>query len=251
MSALTVAFVGQCHTVGYPGVPPDAAFPEVCRADLQASRRERHVRVHLQPYYHPSELVEAVREALVQQPRVVVIEVVGWLAVVGTRAVDLSRLPSGVRSAYERVRHFRHVAHAVARRVPRGAELIATRIAASVLKPLLPRYPRPSVAEYESAVVHALELVRSTPGADAVIQGPGAPNLTLDGRGIAGDAVARYREVREMAQRVAAAHGVLFVDRWDTVTGAFYTDNSVRPAAGAHSVWGHLLAEELLRAGLV
>lgn len=251
MSALTVAFVGQCHTVGYPGVPPDAAFPEVCRADLQAARPDREVRVHLQPYYHPSELVEAVTKALAQRPRVVVIEVVGWLAVVGTRAVDLSRLPSGVRSAYERVRHFRHVAHAVTKRVPRTAELITTRIAGSVLKPLLPRYPRPSVAEYESAVVHALELVRDAPGVDAVLQGPGAPNLSLDARGIAGDAVARYREVHGMAQRAAAAHDVLFVDRWDTVTGSFFTDNSVRPTAGGHSVWGHLLAAELLRAGLV
>ncbi|HYC93850.1 MAG TPA: hypothetical protein VEO54_31905 [Thermoanaerobaculia bacterium] len=251
MTALTIAFVGQCHTVGYPGVPPDAAFPEVCRADIQASRPERDVRVHLQPYYHPSELSGAVREALARQPRVVVIEVVGWLAVVGTRAVDLSRLPSGVRSAYERVRHFRHVSHAVARGVPRGAELIYTKLAGSILKPLLPRYPRPDVAEYESAVGQALELVRDAPGVDAVLQGPGAPNLDLDARGIATDAVARYRDVREMAQRAAASQGVLFVDRWDTVTGAFFTDNSVRPTAAGHSVWGHLLAAELLRAGLV
>lgn len=251
MTELTLAFVGQCHTVGYPGVPPDAAFPEVCRADLQASRPEQHVRVHLQPYYHPGELVRAVTRALAQRPRAVVIEVVGWLAVVGTRAVDLSRLPSGVRSAYERVRHFRHVAHAVAKRAPRGAELITTKIAGSVLAPLLPRYPRPSVAEYESAVMHALELVREAPGTEAVLQGPGAPNLALDARGISSDAVERYREVREMAQRAAASHAVLYVDRWDTVTSAFFSDNSVRPTAAAHSLWGHLLASELLRAGVV
>ena len=257
MSEINIAFVGQCHTVGYPGVPPDVAFPEVCRADIQASRPGTHVQISLHPYYHPAELARAAKAALLHRPRVVVIEVVGWLAVTGTRIVDLSMLPKGVRSAYDRVRHFRQVSRAVSKRAPRDAEAIyrplgtATALAGGILRSLLPRYPRPSVAEYETAVVNALQLIRAVPDTQAVVQGPGAPNLVLDSRRIASDAVKRYIAVREMAQRAATAHEVLYVDRWDTVTNAFFGKDSIRPTAKSHSVWGHLLASELLRAGVV
>jgi hypothetical protein len=254
---LTIAFVGQCHTVGYPGVPPDVAFPQVCREVVQASRRDQHVEIRLQPYYHPVELESAVTAVLRARPRVVVIEVVGWLAVTGTRAVDLSRLPPGVRQAYQRVRHFRHVSRVIAAKVPVGtgpvfrAATTVDSLAGGVLKPLLPRYPRPTLAEYEECVSGALQLVASHEGSDAVVQGPGAPNLAMDSRGIAPDVLERYRAVNEMASRAAAAHGALFVNRWDTVTNGFYGPGSIRPTAGGHSVWGQLLAAELLRAGVV
>ena len=252
---LSIAFVGQCHTVGYPGVPPDVAFPRVCREVIQAARPDQQVEILLQPYYHPSELEAAVRAIVPKAPRVVIIEVVGWLAVTGTRAVDLSRLPKGIRTTYERVRHFRHVSRLAVSAVPGGADAVwraqkgLAYVAGHMLKAIVPRYPRPTVEEYETCVADALALIPST--ITPVIQGPGAPNLDLNARGIASDAMERYRAVNAMARRVAESHKALFVDRWDTVTRGFYNDGSFRPSADGHSVWGHLLADSLLAAGVV
>ena len=253
---ITIAFVGQCHTVGYAGVPADAAFPRVCRDVVQHARPDKRVDVRLHPCYHPSELDESVRAALRGNPRVVVVEVIGWLAVTGTTAVDLSRLPKGVRSAYQRARHLRHVARSLTRNAPRAAAGVArvetaiSSVGYALLRPLLPRHARPSIAEYEQCLGAALARITAS-GAHAVVQGPGAPNTALDSRRLASDAIERYRGVDAMARRAAAAHGALFVDRWDTVTSGFYSDGDVRPSLRGHSTWGHLLAGELLRAGIV
>lgn len=252
----TISFVGQCHTVGYAGVPPDAAFPRVCRDVVQTARPGTRVGVQLHPCYHPSELADGVRAAVRTSPRVVVVEVVGWLAIKGTTSVDLSRLPKHVRSTYQRMRHLRNVGRSFARNAPAAAAAL-TQVEVSIagagyalLRPLLPRHARPTLAEYEQCLHAALEPI-SAAGASAVVQGPGAPNTALDARDLASDALERYREVNAMALRVAAAHGALFVDRWDTVSSGFYGPGSVRPTREGHSVWGQLLAGELLRAGIV
>jgi hypothetical protein len=256
MSRLAIGFVGQCHTVGYPGVPPDAAFPEVCRNVLQASRPGHQVEVIIEPYYHPAQLHGAVRAVLRRQLRAVVIEVVGWVAITGTSAVDLSRLPGGVRSAYQRAQYLRRASRFVAEKTG-GVELVhrvhfsAVSLAHSVLGPLLPRYPRASVADYEGCVVEALTLIRQTPGATPVIQGPAAATFAVDAKGLASDAMSRYRTVNEMARRVAVAHHVLYVDRWDTSVDGFYLSGTSRPTREGHSVWGHLLADHLLQSGIV
>lgn len=257
MSLVTIAFVGQCHTVGYAGVPPDAAFPEVCRRAIERARPGTRIRIVLHPYYHPAELATAVKRAVRGQPFIVVLEVVGWLAVSGSRAVDLSRLPVGVRSAYDRVRHFRHVAQKIVKDVPRGAELVyhtqttVKSFASGVLRPLLQRYPRPTVAEYAQELDAALRAVRAAPGPHVVIQGPGAPNLTLEGPGLPPDVLDRYLATREMARRAADAYSAMYIDRWDTVAPGFFSDNSVRPTARAHEVWGNLLSAELLAHGIL
>jgi hypothetical protein len=256
MSRLVVAFVGQCHTVGYPGVPPDAAFPEVCRGVLQASRPGHQVGIIVEPYYHPAQLSGAVRSVLRERPRAVVVEVVGWLAITGTSAVDLSRLPGGVRSAYQRAQFLRRASRFVADKTG-GVELVhrvhtsALALAHSVLAPLLPRYPRATVADYEGCVADALTLIRQTPGVTPVVQGPGAATFAVEAKGLASDAVSRYRAVNEMARRVATAHAALYVDRWDTVAGDFYLPGTSRPGRQGHSVWGHLLADRLLQSGAV
>jgi hypothetical protein len=252
----TISFVGQCHTVGYAGVPPDAAFPNVCRDVVQSARPGTRVEVRLHPCFHPSELVDRVRAALRGNPRVVVVEVIGWLAVKGTTAVDLSRLPKRVRSTYERMRHFRHVAHAVTRNSPVAAtavQRVETAVSGAgyrLLRPLLPRHVRPTLQEYEQCLDAALKWIAAS-DVHAVVQGPAAPNTTLDSPELAPDTLARYREVDAMARRVAAAHGALFVDRWDTVGTGFYGAGTVRPTREGHSNWGQLLAGELLRAGIV
>lgn len=256
MAGLRIAFVGQCHTVGYVGVPADAAFPEVFRKAVQARRPEHEIALALHPYYHPADLCRIVRVALRQQPRAVVIEVVGWLAITGSDVVDLSRLPKGVRSAFQRAQHLRHVSRQLAARAPATTALIyqvqsnALAVVSTVLRPLLPRYPRPTIAAYEAAVTEALSAIRPS-GVSAVVQGPGAPNLALDSKRLASDAIERYRAVNGMAHRVAAANGALYVDRWDTVAAGFFIPGTTRPTRQGHSVWGHLLADRMLAAGVV
>ncbi|HEX2092003.1 MAG TPA: hypothetical protein VHG28_06350 [Longimicrobiaceae bacterium] len=257
MRHLRISFVGQCHTVGYPGVPPDAAFPQVCRAALQSRRPGTEVELLLQEYYHPSQLVGAVAAALRACPRVVVIEVVGWLAVKGRGAVDLSRLPFGVRSAYQRVRHFRHVSAAITARLPGNPEVVhrvkdtLVNWAGVALGGIPLRHARSTVTEYEDHLDRAIAQVGGAPATGCVLQGPGAPNLALDSRRLPSDMLERYRAVEEMARRLAARHGVLYVDRWDTVDTRFFSSGSIRPTAEGHSTWGHLLADRLIEAGLV
>jgi hypothetical protein len=242
----TIAFLGQCQTSGYPGVPPEATFPQVCRRALETRLPRRSVSVVTEEYQHPSELPRATDRVLRARPRVVVLEVVGWLAVKGGgEAVDLSRLPRGVRSAYDRARHFRSVRQLLSS-IPETTHALA----ANVLRPLLPRYPRPTLAEYESFVDSTVAQIQHG-GTPVVVQGPGAPNLALEARGIAADMPERYRDVERMAQRVAQHRGALYVDRWSTITPRFYLSGSIRPHADGHTIWGNLLADELLSAGLV
>ena len=257
-AAMKIAFVGQCHTYGYAGVPPDAAFPQVCRAAVESRRPGLLVDVVVEEYQHPAQLERAVAAALRTRPRVVVIEVVGWLAVKGTGAVDLSRLPRSVGSAVQRVQHFRKVSQSVIARFPKALEHVpdqAFRLATSILGSAAPRHLRTSVTEYEAGLQRAVATIGGSAGDDrpiaCVIQGPGAPNLAMSLRMLPAALIARYREVEAMARRVAAQHDILYVDRWDTVSSAFYRPDSIRPTSTAHSTWGHLLADELIAAGLV
>jgi len=257
MARVTIAFLGQCHTSGYPGVPSDRTFPQVCRRAVERRRPGMQLDVVLEPYAHPFDLRRAVARASRARPQIVVIEVVGWLAIKGREGVDLSRLPAGVRTAYQTARHFRHVSHRITSRLPKGADLVyrvqssSWEFANSLLRSLVPRFPRPTIAEYERCLDGALNAASQLPGVRVAIQGPGAPNLSLDSRGLASDALERYRAVEGMARRVAAAHGVLYVERWDTVSNGFFLPGSIRPGVDGHSTWGYLLAEKLMAEGFV
>lgn len=257
MSRTTIAFLGQCQTSGYAGVPPARTFPQVCRRAIEAGRPGTRLKVLLEPYYHPSELPGAVQKALLSGPRAIVIEVIGWLSISGLRAVDLSRLPSRVRTVYERVRYFRHVSQTIVAKIPHASGLVhhvhttGTEIADGILRTLVPRYPRPTLAEYEAFLDQAIAKVGGTPGTYVVVQGPGAPNLELDACDLAPDALERYKGVETMARRVAAARKALYIDRWDTSSPGFFLPGSIRPHAQGHTVWGHLLAKELMVAGVV
>lgn len=257
MSRSTIAFLGQCHTSGYEGVPPDLTFPQVCRRDLESRRPGTKVDVVILEYHHPGELPRMTARALRARPRAVVIEAVGWLAVNGRPAVDLSRLPRPVSSAYERVRHFRRVTTLISARLPRAAGAIyriqtgALDLTDGVLGALIPRYPRPTLEDYESCLDMALDRIAAVPGVGAIVQGPGAPALTFDSRRLPADTLDRYRAVASLARRAALRRGALYVDRWDSVGTGFFLPGTIRPSAGGHLVWGHLLAEALEAGGWV
>jgi hypothetical protein len=158
---------------------------------------------------------------------------------------------------YDRLRHFRHVSQLIVARIPYGPQLVyrisarGTAMADHILGPIIRRHARPTIAEYEELVDCEIARITDHPGVSVVIQGPGAPNLDLDSPGLAPDAVERYRAVEQMARRVAAARKVLYVDRWNTVSAGFFLPGSIRPGSEGHIVWGHLLARELMAAGLV
>lgn len=255
MSRVTIGFAGQCHISGYEGVSADAAFPQVCRRVLQAARPNFQVELALESYHHPAELHRRVAALLPKRPRAVVLEVVGWIAISGSSSIDLSRLPRGVRSAYERARHLRQASQNIGEKT-RGSGLIhivqsnALAAASGLLRPLLPRLPRPTLAEYESSVADALDLITAG-GAAPVVQGPGAGNFAGISKRLPDDAIRQYVAVNQMARRVAEAKGALYVDRWDTVSAGFFIPGTTRPTTKGQSMWGHLLADHLLRAGIV
>jgi len=255
MTQLRIAFLGQCHTVGYHGVPADSTFPEVCRSVVQASRPGHRVEIEAQPYYHPAELPEVLRTVLRHRPRVVVLEVVGWLAVSGKTPLDLSRFPKGVRNAWQRVRFMRRATRYVSERTAGEAIVHQVRtgvleLASSALRPLMREMPRATMPEYEQCVNDALRTIREA-GVTPVVQGPAAARFHVDSKRIPPDILERYRAVEQMARRAAMANQALYVDRWDTVSNEFFLPNSFRPTLEGHSVWGHLLADHLLREGIV
>lgn len=257
MARSTIAFLGQCHTSGYEGVSPDQTFPQVCKRHLEARRPGTTIDVLIEQYHHPGELPRMTARVLRARPRVVVIEAVGWLAIKGREAVDLSRLPRRIGSAYQRLRHFRYVGALARAQLPITAGVVsrvrtgAVDLASGVLRPLIPRYPRPTLEEYEVCLDAALGCIGAVPGAVAVVQGPGSLNAALDSRGLAGDAVDRYHAVAGLARRSAEAHGAMYIDRWDSVGAAFYIPGTIRPDTCGHLVWGHLLAERLIEGGII
>lgn len=258
MLELRVAFIGPCHTTGYPGVGPSETFPDVARAAVEAARPGLGIRILTEPCYHPADLPRAAGRAARQRAAIAVIEAVGWFAVRGSQAVDLGHLPRGLRSTYDRVRHLRHVSARVRRHWPVAGTLVAaveTTVAALAdgpMRSLLPRLPRPTLAEYEERLDAALRALRAA-GIEVVIEGPGRLSDQLPDRALPPDAAVRYGEVNRMARAVAARHQALFVDRMDATPGTalFYLPGSVRPSRAGHELWGRLLAEHLLRSGLV
>jgi hypothetical protein len=258
MSDFRVAFIGPCHTTGYPGVGPGESFPEVARAAVEAARPGIGLQILTEPCYHPADLPRAARRAARQHPAIAVVEAVGWFAVRGSQAVDLGQLPRGLRSTYDRVRYLRHVSAGVRRHWPVARTLVAaveTTVAALAdgpMRSLLPRLPRPTLAEYEERLDAAVRGLR-TDGIEVVIEGPARLSDQLPDRALPPDAAVRYGEVNRMARAVAARHQAVFVDRMDATPGTplFYLPGSVRPSRAGHQLWGRLLADSLLRSGLV
>lgn len=258
MRDVTIAFLGQCHTTGYPGVSRTDIFPQVARRAVQAARPDVAVEIVNATYYHPADLPATARRALAAQADVLVIEVIGWLAVRGGQSADLSRLPSGIRSTYDRARHFHALTARLQHRWPARATLIARvqtsaiALAIGPLRALVPRLPRPTMAEYEAQLDRTLADVRQAGSSRVVLQGPGV--FGEDWCRMTADAPELYRQVNAMARSVAARHGALFVDRFDDgllKPGRLYQSGSIRPSTEGHRAWGLLLAEKLLHAGLV
>lgn len=261
MSQVGIAFVGQCLVHGYPGVPRRATYPEIVRHHLERERPGLHVQVVAEPFYHPAELRGVLARLLPSvRPDLVVIDVAGWLVANGPTAVDLSRLPWGVRNAYDRVRHLRSVSHGLVSNWPLASGLVM-RVQASgralvdgPLRFLVRRYPRPSLEEYERLLDEAVTLVTRQPGCELVLQGPSTFNPAETDPACVPESAALYRAVNDLARRLAAARGVTFIDRMSLIDGAngdVFLPGSTRLSGRGHRLTGHAVAEILLRAGLI
>lgn len=233
-------------------MPASATFPQVARRVIEAARPELKVEVRIETVMHPTDLPAAVSRTMIDPPDIAVVEIIGWVAVRGRRSADLTRLPPRLQSAYARAAHLQQMASAVAAEWGAGpivtVKADAVALAASPLRRLVRRLPRPDLPEYEHLVRDSLARLGGT---TVVIQGPGDFNRDLAMRGVTDDALRIYREVDAMARRIAAEHCALFVDRFASVARGFYQPGSIRPGVDGHALWGHMLADELLAAGLV
>ena len=261
MSQVRIAFVGQCLVHGYPGVPRSATYPEIVRHHLERERPGLRVRIVAEPFYHPAELRAVVGRLLRSAGSdLIVIDVAGWLAANGPAAVDLSRLPKGLRGAYDRVRHLRAVSYGLISRWPSAAGMVTLvqtggrALVDGPLQLLARRYPKASLEEYERLLEETIALIARQPGCNLVLQGPSAFNTAETNPACAPDSLAIYRAVNELARRLAAAHGVAFIDRMALIGGAdgeMFLPGSIRLSSAGHRVTGHAVAETLLRAGLI
>jgi len=255
MPRVPIAFLGQCHTTGYEGVPAIATFPQVARRVIEAQRHEVSVDVRIEYVGHPADLPRAMETAAADGAKIVVVEIVGWLAVTGRRSADLSKLPSRLRSAYARAQHLHEASRAMTDAWKESGAIATVRAdmatAAGPMRRLLRRLPRPTVEEYAAFARDGIRRMREHPGAVLVIQGPGAFNRDLDYRSLPPETLEIYRAVDAMARRLAEEHRALYVDRWASIAPGFYLPGSIRPGVEGHAVWGHLLAEKLMSAGLV
>jgi hypothetical protein len=172
----------------------------------------------------------------------------------------MSRLPRGTRTAYDRIRLFRGLSAQAGARWPAAAGVVAhieTGVMALVdgpLRALVPRLPRPTVSDFEIMLEQVIAIVRRIPGIEVVFQGPAVFNDAVDDRAQAPDTSGIYAAMRDMSRRVACRHGILFVDRYDTgllPPAVVYQPGTMRPSRSGHEVLGNLLADQLLRAGVV
>ena len=259
MGELRIAFLGQCLVHGYEGVDGKETFPNVLRARILAEKPGVAPRVSVDSFYHPAELPRKIaRASTPRPPDVLVIDVAGYFAARDVGAVDLSQLPHGINTGYERARHFRAVAKGLLRAYPaaggllRRLETTGVAVANGILRPLLRRYPTPTLPDYEQFLEDAVHVARRTEGMTVVLQGPGMFNDGETDRRYAPNTQEIYRQVNGMVRRVAETNGLLFVDRM-AVTDSLSVclPGSIRLSAHGHRVMADVLLEALVGASVV
>lgn len=189
---------------------------------------------------------------------VVVIDVAGLSVATAPDTIDMSRLPRWVVAVDDRIRHLREIRYQLSVAYPRGErwiELVETHaqaLAKSALRPLIRRYPRPTLQEYERALTEAVNRIQGAT-LRLVLQGPTGFNPDESGRSYSPDTLRIYDEVNAMARRVADAAGVPLVDRIAIGHGhpSLFLGGSRRYSPLGHRVMGEALAEQLLNSGHV
>lgn len=255
---LRIAFLGQCLVHGYEGVDGRQTFPNILQTRIRADHPGVAPLVNVESFYHPAELPGKVARVLKPPPDVLVIDVAGYFAARDVGAVDLSQLPRGIDTAYERLRHLRSVAKGLLRVYPAAAGLIrrvettGVAWANGILRPLLRRYPTPTLPDYRQFLDEAVRIARRTERTTVVLQGPGMFNDGEMDRRYAPDTQEIYRQVNAMARHIAEANGLLFVDRM-AVTDSLSVclPGSIRLSEHGHQVMADALFDTLTQGGVL
>jgi hypothetical protein len=252
-----IRFIGQCLLQGYPGVGRADVFPALAARRLETSLDETRVVVSAGDFYHPAQLLDEVDRSLARAD-VIVIDVAGLPVATGRAAVDMSRLPTWAVGTGERIRHLRQVRHDLLAAHPRGErwvaliEVGALALARNALSPLIRRYSRPTLEEYELIVREAVNRIQ-TAKVRLVLQGPAGFNPDEPGRSYAPDTPRIYDDVNAMTRRIAEAEHLPMLDRiaigQDHRT--LFLPGSRRYSRLGHRVMGEALAELLLDVGFI
>lgn len=236
-------------------------YPEVARGHLEAERPGLRASLATDEFYHPADLGRHVaRAANRRRPDLVVIDVGAFFLASGPGAIDLSAFPRRIQMAYDRARHLRGASLRLLAAFPLGFQLVrlietsATALATGALRPVVRRYPRPSVEEYEGLLRSSIRHLTANPEQRVILQGPGGFNHDEPNPQYSPRTPEIYDEVNSMAKRVAAAHSILFVDRIAVAGGmdpSLFLPGSSRFSVAGHRVMGHALAEAILGSGLL
>src|SRR5712691_9431525 len=168
-------------------------------------------------FYHPLQLSREVDRAI-GRADIAIIDVAAVFVAGAPKTIDLSRLPRWVLAANDRIRHLRAIRCGLLAAYPRGqrwGELIETHaraLATTALHPLIRRYPRPALDEYEQLLRAAVARLQEA-GLRLLLQGPGGFNHDEGSRSYSVDTPRIYEDVNRMARRVAEAAGSPLVDR--------------------------------------
>ena len=263
MRRVKVVFLGQCFVFGYRGVPREQAYPSVVMSRVSAERPDVSIEAIPKGFYHPCDLPLQIERIMSgSPPDIIVIDAAAnAVAAFGPEPVDVAALPAGLGSVAEGVRHGRAVAKSFTERYRLLGPLVDTveqagrRLVDLPFIPFVRRRQRPTLLEYEQALEDAISRARANGSRTAlVLQGPSVFNPDESHAAFQPDTVALYRLVNDMVRRVAESHEVSFVDRLD-VAGAsnpnLFLDGCIRLSPIGHHLFGHALAEHLLRTGLV
>jgi hypothetical protein len=261
--ALRVAFLSQCNA--FPKyVEHEATYPEQVRYLIEAERPGRRILTEIVPFWYPYEnhLRVKLGVALRRHPDVLVVEIpAGPVVQEHIGNPDLRRFPRGIRSAYQRALYLRALGRNFLNAYPLGRELVSVidwsinSIVDGPLRGLVRRHPREGLATYEDIVEAAVSSIVAQAGPAVVLVGPGGFDANEGDRGWSPETPENYRAVNELTRRVAAKHGLPFVDRVgaaDAEKRRFFQQGS----ATHYSQFGHrLLAQEiadtLLKSGLI
>lgn len=263
MRRVKVVFLGQCFVFGYRGVSRQQAYPAIVAARVAAERPDVVIEPIPSGFYHPLELPEKV-EAIMAGPRpdiIVVDAAANAIAALGPEPVNVSTMPAALAAVTEGARHGREVAKGLMERYRVLAPLVdaveqaGRRLVDSSVVPFVKRRRQPTLVEYERALEATIGLVRADGSTTAlVLQGPSVFNPDESHEAFKPDTIELYRRVNNMVRRAATAHHVSFVDRLDVAgasNAALFLDGAIRLSPYGHHLFGHALAEHLLRAGLV
>ena len=228
-------------------------FAAVAARRLETSLSQLRVTISAGDFYHPLQLSREVYRAI-GRADVVIIDVGAFFVAIAPTTIDLGWLPRWTVAVNDRVRHLRALRQRLLVAYPRGerwVELVETHarsLGIAALRPLVRRYPRPTLQEYEWLLSQAVDRLRAAK-LRLVLQGPGGFNVDETSPTYSPDTPGIYKQINAMVRRVAETAGLPMVDRMSIGTGqrSLFLGGTSKYSKQGHRVMGEALAEQLLK----